>query len=58
MPTTYIPDAAHYTKVLSLCEKVRQNLWIAAADHLDSVWQGQRCAKCNRKAFCGDRISK
>ena len=30
----------------------------AAADHLDSVWQGQRCAKCRRKAFCGDRISK
>ena len=22
----------------------------AAADHLDSVWQGRRCAKCKRKA--------
>jgi hypothetical protein len=30
----------------------------AAADHLDSVWQGIRCTKCKRKAFCGDRISK
>ena len=30
----------------------------AAADHLDSVWQGRRCNKCKRKAFCGDRISK
>lgn len=28
----------------------------AAADHLDSVWQGTHCAKCKRKAFCGDRI--
>ena len=53
MPTTYISDAAHYTKVLSRCEK-----FVVAVDHLDSVWQGQRCAKCRRKAFCGDRISK
>ena len=30
----------------------------AAADHLDSVWQGTHCSKCKRKAFCGDRISK
>ncbi len=30
----------------------------AAADHLDSVWQGTHCAKCKRKDFCGDRISK
>lgn len=29
----------------------------AAADHLDSVWQGRRCTGCKRKAFCGDRIS-
>ncbi|MBR1767001.1 MAG: phospholipase [Bacteroidales bacterium] len=29
----------------------------AAADHLDSVWQGLHCAKCKRKDFCGDRIS-
>ncbi len=56
--TTHIPAAAHYTKVLSLCGKVRHDLWIATADHLDSVWQGQRCAKCRRKAFCGNRISK
>ena len=28
----------------------------AAADHLDSVWQGMHCAKCKRKDFCGDRI--
>ncbi len=28
----------------------------AAADHLDSVWQGHRCTKCKRKNFCGDRI--
>ena len=53
MPTTYIPDAAHYTKVLSLCEK-----FVVAADHHDSLRQGQRCAKCNQKAFCGDRILK
>lgn len=30
----------------------------AAADHLDSVWLGTHCAKCKRKDFCGDRISK
>lgn len=29
----------------------------AAADHLDSVWQGVQCGKCRRKEFCGDRIS-
>ena len=28
----------------------------AAADHLDSVWQGHRCKTCKRKDFCGDRI--
>lgn len=28
----------------------------AAADHLDSVWQGLRCKSCKRKDFCGDRI--
>ena len=26
--------------------------------NLDSIWQGIRCTKCKRKAFCGDRISK
>ena len=30
----------------------------AATDHLDRVWQGRRCTKCKRKAFCGDSISK
>lgn len=29
----------------------------AAADHLDSVWQGHRCKTCKRKDFCGDRIA-
>lgn len=29
----------------------------AAADHLDSVWQGLHCRTCKRKDFCGDRIS-
>ena len=28
----------------------------AAADHLDSVWQGLCCKTCLRKGFCGDRI--
>ena len=28
----------------------------AAADHLDSVWQGLHCKTCKRKDFCGDRI--
>ena len=28
----------------------------AAADHLDSVWQGLKCKKCRRKDFCVDRI--
>lgn len=28
----------------------------AAADHLDSVWQGRHCKTCRRKDFCGDRI--
>ncbi len=30
----------------------------AAADHLDSVWQGLHCRSCKRKDFCGDRISQ
>ena len=30
----------------------------AAADHLDSVWQGVHCGKCRRKEFCADRISE
>ena len=28
-----------------------------AAAHLDSVWQGRRCARCRHKQFCGDRIA-
>lgn len=28
----------------------------ATADHLEGVWQGQRCAGCRHKHFCGDRI--
>lgn len=28
----------------------------AAANHIDSVWQGAHCKKCRRKDFCGDRI--
>ena len=28
----------------------------AAADHLDTVWQGLRCKSFKRKDFCGDRI--
>jgi len=30
----------------------------AAADHMDAVWRGAHCAKCRRKDFCGDRLSK
>ena len=30
----------------------------AAADHLDSVWQGLHCRKCNRTSFCPDPIAK
>ena len=28
----------------------------AAIDQFDAVWMGAFCAKCKRKAFCGDRI--
>ena len=28
----------------------------AAADHLEGVWQGRRCAGCRHKHICGDRI--
>ena len=30
----------------------------AAADHLDSVWQGCHCGRCRHKHVCGDRIDK
>lgn len=28
----------------------------AAADHFHSVWSGEYCKSCKRKAFCTDRI--
>lgn len=28
----------------------------AAADHFNSVWSGEHCKSCKRKAYCGDRI--
>ena len=28
----------------------------SAMSHFDSIWEGDRCGKCGRKAFCGDRI--
>ena len=28
----------------------------AAADHFNSVWAGEHCKTCKRKAYCGDRI--
>ena len=28
----------------------------AAADHFQSVWSGEHCKACKRKAYCGDRI--
>ena len=28
----------------------------AAADHFNSVWAGEHCSECKRKAFCVDRI--
>ena len=28
----------------------------AAADHFHSVWEGEHCKTCKRKAYCGDRI--
>lgn len=28
----------------------------AAADHFHSVWSGEHCKSCKRKAFCTDRI--
>ena len=38
----YVPDTAHYTKVLSRCEKVRHDLWIGTADIKDLyVLQGR-----------------
>ena len=34
-----------------------QSLVDAAAGHIEGIWQGRHCAKCRRKAFCGDRIN-
>ena len=28
----------------------------AAANHFNSVWSGEHCKDCRRKAYCGDRI--
>ncbi|MBR3725337.1 MAG: phospholipase [Bacteroidales bacterium] len=28
----------------------------AAADHVESVWQGRHCAGCRHKNICGDRL--
>jgi len=30
----------------------------AAADHLDSVWNGHQCKSCKRRDFCPDPIDK
>ena len=30
----------------------------AAANHLDTVWQGCHCGRCRHKHECGDRIDK
>ena len=27
-----------------------------AADHFNSVWSGEHCKTCKRKAYCADRI--
>ena len=33
----YIADKEHYTKVLTLCEKVKHDLWIGTADNRSYV---------------------
>ena len=30
----------------------------AAINQFDEVWMGAKCSKCDRKAYCGDRIDK
>ena len=30
----------------------------AAAEHFNSVWTGEHCKNCNRKAYCGDKIER
>lgn len=42
MPTTLIPDSAHYTTVLDLAMKAKHSLWIGTADIKDLyVLQGK-----------------
>ena len=36
----YIADKGHYTKVLSLCEKVKHDLWIVTAYLKDLFVEG------------------
>lgn len=38
----YIADKEHYTKVLTLCEKVKHDLWIGTADLKDLYVKGGR----------------
>ena len=38
----YIADKEHYTKVLTLCEKVKHDLWIGTADLKDLYVEGGR----------------
>ena len=30
----------------------------AAAEHFNSVWTGEHCKNCKRKAYCGDKIER
>jgi phosphatidylserine/phosphatidylglycerophosphate/cardiolipin synthase-like enzyme len=30
----------------------------SAMSHFDSIWEGNHCHACDRKAFCGDRIKE
>ena len=27
-----------------------------AIEQFDEIWMGKHCLKCNRKAYCGDKI--
>ena len=42
----YIADKEHYTKVLTLCEKVKHNLWIGTADLKDLYVEGGGRSGC------------
>ena len=54
--TNYISDIAHYNEELARVAGVKHSLVIATADHFNSVWSGEHCKTCKRKAYCGDRI--